>query len=112
MDATLRLFVPDIELEEIRPKPFLPRHAAFRGEVSRIIFETFRHSNGPMTAQQIAQRVMVQRGLNTADKRLVRFVMRLSYVLQMRRCFRSSLSTVAFRSFLLATDKSNTLRRR
>ncbi len=33
LDATIRLFEPDIDLEEIRPKPFPPRHAAFRGEV-------------------------------------------------------------------------------
>ena len=35
LDSTLRLFVPDIDLEDIRPKPFPPRNAAFRGEVSR-----------------------------------------------------------------------------
>ncbi len=37
LDATLRLFVPDIDLEEIKPKPFPPRNAAVRGELSRIV---------------------------------------------------------------------------
>ena len=30
VDATIRLFAPDIDLEEIRPKPLPPRHAAFK----------------------------------------------------------------------------------
>ena len=74
LDATLRLFVPDIELEEIKPKPFPPRHAAFKGEVARLVLEALRQSNGPMTAQQLAQHFMAARGLNTADKKLVRVI--------------------------------------
>ena len=74
LDATIRLFVPDIDLEEIRPKPFPPRHHAFRGEVSRIVLTALRESPKPLTAQDIAQRVMAQRGLDTADKRLVRLM--------------------------------------
>ena len=35
LDATIRLFAPDIDLEEIRPKPVPPRHTAFHGEVSK-----------------------------------------------------------------------------
>ncbi|MPZ39893.1 MAG: hypothetical protein GEU95_17905 [Rhizobiales bacterium] len=74
LDATLRLFVPDIDLEEIKPKPMPPRSMAFKGEVSRIIFETLRDANGPMTVQQMAEIVMAQRGLNTADKKLARAI--------------------------------------
>jgi hypothetical protein len=29
VDATIRLFAPDIDLDEIRPKPVPLRHAAF-----------------------------------------------------------------------------------
>ncbi len=74
LDATIRLFKPDIDLEEIRPKPLPPRHAAFRGEIARIVFAALRQSPGPLTAQQIAQHVMAERGLNTADKRLIRTI--------------------------------------
>ena len=74
LDATLRLFKPDIDLEEIRPKPLPPRHHAFKGEVSRIVFAVLRQSNRPLTAQEIARHVMAGRGLNTADKRLVRVI--------------------------------------
>lgn len=71
LDATIRLFDPDIDLAEIKPKPLPPRHAAFKGEVSRIVLTALRQ-RGPMTAQQLAQHVMADRGLNTADMRLVR----------------------------------------
>lgn len=74
LDATLRLFQPDIDLEEIKPKPLPPRHAAFKGEVSRVILDTLRRADRPMTAQELAQHVMAERGLNTADKRLVRLI--------------------------------------
>ncbi len=37
IDATLRLFDPDIALEEIRPKPLPPRHGAYKGEVVRLV---------------------------------------------------------------------------
>lgn len=74
LDATIRLFKPDIDLEEIKPKPLPPRHQAYKGEISRIVLETLRQSEKPLTAQEIAQHVMAARGLNTADKRLVRLI--------------------------------------
>lgn len=73
LDATLRIFVPDIDLEDIKPKPLPPRNAAFKGEVSRIVFAALREK-GPMTGQQLAQYVMADRGLNTSDKRLVKTI--------------------------------------
>ena len=74
LDAALRLFVPDIDLEDMRPKPFPPRNAAFRGELSRIAFASLRQAKGPLTSLDIAQHVMSERGLNTSDKRLVRLI--------------------------------------
>jgi len=71
LDATLRLFAPDIDLEDIKPRPLPAKHAGFRGEVSRIILTALRKAGRPMTAQELAQQVMVDRGLNTSDKRLV-----------------------------------------
>ncbi|MCW5752661.1 MAG: hypothetical protein KIT81_16115 [Alphaproteobacteria bacterium] len=74
LDATIRLFAPDIDLAEIRPKPLPPRHAAFKGEVSRVVLEALRHSDRPLTAQELAQRYMAHRGMNTSDKRMVRLI--------------------------------------
>lgn len=74
LDATLRLFAPDIDFEEIRPQPVPARHAAFKGEVSRIVLAALREAKEPMTMHELAQDVMAARGLNTADKRLVQTI--------------------------------------
>ena len=72
LNHTLRLFTPDIDLEEIRPKPLPPRLQAFKGEVTRIILTALRQSDRPLTTKDLAQQVMAERGVNTADKRPVR----------------------------------------
>ncbi len=72
LDHTLRLFAPDIDLEEIHPKPLPPRNQAFRGEVTRIVLTALRQSDGPLTTKDLVQRVMAERELNTADTRLAR----------------------------------------
>jgi hypothetical protein len=74
VDATIRLFNPDIDLAEIRPKPLPPRHMAFKGEISRAILGVLRQSAGPLTAHDLTLRVMGERGLNAADPRLLRTV--------------------------------------
>ena len=56
----------------ICPKPLPPRHQAFKGEVTRIVRMALRQSDRPLTTKDLAQQVMAERGLNTADKRLVR----------------------------------------
>jgi hypothetical protein len=70
LDATIRLFAPDIDLEEIRPKPVPPRHTAFHGQVSRIILDVLRETGLPLTTKDVARHVMEARGLNVADPRL------------------------------------------
>ena len=74
VDATIHLFDPSIELEEIKSKPVPPRHHAFRGEISRIVLTTLRNTKRPLTCEEIAQRVIADRGLNTTDERLVRLM--------------------------------------
>lgn len=74
IDATIRMFAPDIELNEIKPKPLPPRSAAYKGEVSRIVLETLRTAKHPCSTQELTMHVMAERGMNTADKALVRIV--------------------------------------
>lgn len=74
IDQALRLFKPDIDLAEIRPKPVPPRHAAYKGEVARIVLGTLRDANRPCSTQELTMHVMAERGMNTADKRLVKTV--------------------------------------
>jgi hypothetical protein len=74
LDAAIRIFSPDIDLEEIRPKPFPPRHAAFKGEIMRVVMGALRTARKPLTCPEITMQVMAERGLNTADPRLLRLV--------------------------------------
>jgi len=74
VDATIRMFAPDMELSEIKPKPLPPRHAAYKGEVARIVLGTLRNAKRACTTQELTMHVMAERGMNTADKRLVKTV--------------------------------------
>jgi hypothetical protein len=74
VDQALRLFKPDIELADIKPKPLPPRHAAYKGEVARIVLGTLRDAKRPCSTQELTMHVMAERGMNTADKRLVKTV--------------------------------------
>jgi|TARA_R110002051_G_scaffold34673_2_gene77044 hypothetical protein len=69
IDATLRMFQPDIELDEIKPKPLPPRHRAFKGQVTRAILAMLR-KEGPMDARAITLRLMAERELNVNDSGL------------------------------------------
>jgi hypothetical protein len=71
VDCTLRMFDPDIELDEIRPKPLPPRHHAFKGQVTRSILAMLR-SEGAMDAKAITIRLMAERELNPNDKTLAK----------------------------------------
>jgi hypothetical protein len=74
IDQSIRIFDPDIELSEIKPRPVPVRHAAYKGEVSRLILGALRDSKRPCTRHELAMHVMAERGLNTSDKQLVRSV--------------------------------------
>lgn len=74
VDQALRIFKPDIELDDIKPKPLPPRHAAYKGEVSRIVLATLRDAKRACTTQELTMHVMAKRGMNTADRRLVKTV--------------------------------------
>lgn len=69
IDCALRMFDPDIELDEIRPKPLPPRHHAFKGQVTRAILAMLR-KEGAMDAKAITIRLMAERELNVNDKAL------------------------------------------
>jgi len=70
IDATIRIFEPTIDIGAIRPKPVPPRHRAFKGEVTRIVFDALREAKVPITSRDIALRLMKERGLNPDDKEL------------------------------------------
>lgn len=74
LDLTIRMFAPDIDLADVKPKPLPPRFAAYKGEVARIVLDTLRSAKRPCSTQEVTMHVMAGRGMNTADKRLVKTV--------------------------------------
>jgi hypothetical protein len=76
LDVTIRLFAPDIDLDEIRPKPLPARNQAFRGEMSRTVLNTLRQARAPLPARDIALRFMSARGLAIADRMLLRVIIK------------------------------------
>jgi len=75
IDAALRMFDPDIDLDEIKPK-MPPRHSAFRGEVSRLVLTALRKSGHPMPVSELVHHVLAGRGLTAEDKPFMRVLSR------------------------------------
>ncbi len=74
VDCTILLFDPDASLDEIKPKPLPPRHHAFKGQVTRAILAMLRASLEPLDGLTITLRLMAERELNSADKRLLKTI--------------------------------------
>ena len=75
IDAAIRLFDPNADLDTIAPK-MPPRHGAFRGEVSRIVLNTLRKAEKPLPVSEITLHVLTGRGLNADDKPFTRVLSR------------------------------------
>lgn len=70
LDASLRIFDPDIDFDEMPVKRVPPPNAAFRGEVQRFLLEALRTADGWLTTDELAVKVMDCRRMNKADKAL------------------------------------------
>jgi hypothetical protein len=59
VDATMRLFDPEIRPNDIRPKQPRERNAWFRqGECLRLIYDELRQATQPVTTRELAERIM------------------------------------------------------
>ena len=67
VDATIRVFRPDIDLadlpEKLAPAPF----TGFRGEIQRFILDELRKATGPLSTFDLADKVMEKRGIVAPD---------------------------------------------
>ena len=70
VDATIRLFQPDIDLSVVKVRPTPRRHLAHRGDTSRLILSLLREVGEALSHREITQRIMQARGLNLADRAL------------------------------------------
>jgi hypothetical protein len=68
VDATMRLFDPDIRPMDIRPKQPRTRNAWFRpGECLRLIYNELREATQPVTTRELAERIMRVKAIPVAD---------------------------------------------
>jgi hypothetical protein len=75
LDATIRLFDADYQVEAIKPKTFRPPdNWSKRGEMTRIILDVLRQAAEPLTTRDIAYQLMRERALDTADLNLLRLM--------------------------------------
>jgi hypothetical protein len=75
IDATIRAFDPNAEIEDINPK-LPPRFQAFKGEVSRLVLNALRKSEKPMPVSDLTLIVAAGRGINADDKPFMRVLSR------------------------------------
>jgi len=71
LDAVIRQFDLDYDLGSIRPKRPRGQDVAGRGEMSRFILGVLRDATEPVTTQEVARRLMTERGQDMGDRRLV-----------------------------------------
>jgi hypothetical protein len=68
VDATIRVFRPDIDLadlpEKLAPAPF----TGFRGEIQRFLIDELRKANHPLSTFDLAARIMAKRGIDPSDR--------------------------------------------
>lgn len=74
IEASIRIFDPEIDLQAIGVRPVPPVHHAFRGETSRIVLEAIRTAGRPIDTTAITERVMKERGLDRNDAALFRLM--------------------------------------
>ena len=106
VDATIKLFRPDMKIGIVRVRPTPRRHTAFRGESSQMILNMLREAGGPMTTRDVVLAAMAARGLNTADKPMaetMRMRMRVSASLRGMRERRSVISREGRGAFIVWT---------
>ncbi|HEX3753543.1 MAG TPA: hypothetical protein VHV26_00570 [Rhizomicrobium sp.] len=70
LDATMRLFDPDIRPQEIRPKQQRSRSAWFRqGECLRLIYDGLRNAPEALTTRDLAEQIMRAKAIPAGDDR-------------------------------------------
>src|SRR5664279_5714650 len=70
LDATMRLFDPELRPEEIRPRKQRSCNAWFRpGECLRLVYDVLRDAPAPVTTRELAERIVEVKSLSITDDR-------------------------------------------
>jgi hypothetical protein len=68
LDATMRLFDPDVRPKDIRPRRVRARNVWFRqGECLRLIYDELREATRSVTTRELAERIMRVKAIPAAD---------------------------------------------
>jgi hypothetical protein len=71
LDATLKLFSPDLDLRSLKPKAHRQRNVVFRsGEVPRFILDALREAGRPLAGHALAERAVALKGLDSTPETL------------------------------------------
>jgi len=71
VDACIRLFDPDADIERIRLNRYATKHRAPKGHLKRFVLGQFRVAAGPLTSRQITEAWIEDRGLQPDDATFV-----------------------------------------
>ena len=63
VDATIRLFDPDADIERIRLNRYATKHRAQKGHLKRFVLNTLREASAPQTSVSITRLWIEDRGL-------------------------------------------------
>jgi hypothetical protein len=86
IDATLRIVAPDMAVEAIKPKAFQPpADWSKRGEMTRMVLNILRTARQPMTTREIAERMVVERGIAATPDTLNSMGRRVACALRRQR---------------------------
>lgn len=99
LDATIKLFAPDMDLRGVRSKEHRQRNNYFKpGEAPRVVLDVLRQAGQPLTSRKIAEQVMTAKGIELTP-RLIECVQKSMLVV---------LKTLVGKRLLkvVATDKS------
>ena len=76
LEQCIRIFDPDVDLEELPIRRIPPAYAAFRGEMARFFLATLREHAGGLTTHDLALAIMRSRQISTADLQAVKLMQR------------------------------------
>lgn len=86
VDATLCIVAPETAVEAIKPKVFRPpADWSKRGEMTRVVLSILRTARQPMTTREIAERMVVERGLQATTAALKAMTRRVACTLRCQR---------------------------
>ncbi len=71
LDASIRLFDPDADIERIRLNRYATKHRAPKGQMKRFVLGQFREADQPLSSRDITQAWIKDRGLEPDESTFV-----------------------------------------